>query len=257
MTDVKTSKESMKNFAVSWDKEVRNLWPTTYPKSLSNALKALKASSVLDAAGGTGYPIIELKEMGWDVSYADASTIMLDAFKQKIETKGLSIPIYHSRWEALSKSIPHTYDAVLCSGNSLANINSYDNDHPLTPACVKSNIQLAIHEFYKMLNTGGVLYIDLYAKEYAMPSAPYSAAISTDTHRIFRTISYDAVRHIRTNLTTTSSLTDGTETDEISKSIPIIAEDLIEFLLQAGFSRVERSNVDDADLVDSFFAFKD
>jgi hypothetical protein len=45
--------------------------------------------------------------------------------------------------------------------------------------------------------------------------------------------------------------------DDISKTIPILPEDLIEFLLTAGFSRVERATTDDADYVDSFFAFKD
>ncbi|PWQ97882.1 class I SAM-dependent methyltransferase [Leucothrix arctica] len=257
MSDIKSVKRSDENKAKSWDQEVRSLWPESYPESLSNAFKKFGVSSILDAAGGTGYPSLILKDMGWDISYSDASLVMMDFFKQQADVQHLTIPMYQSRWETLSQNIPHTYDALMCAGNSITNINSYDNEYPLIADSIKAQTQLAANEFYKMLNTGGVLYIDLYNKECSRPDKPYSVTTTNDTHRIFRTISYDPVRNIRTNLTTTSSLTDNSEVDDISKTIPILPEDLIEFLLAAGFSRVERATTDDADFVDSFFAFKD
>ena len=45
--------------------------------------------------------------------------------------------------------------------------------------------------------------------------------------------------------------------DLITKVEPIFAEDLLSLLSEAGFSRIERSTVDDAEYVDSFFAFKE
>ncbi|RVU85768.1 class I SAM-dependent methyltransferase [Leucothrix sargassi] len=256
MSDIKNSKESAQNSAKSWDQEVRSLWPESYPESLSSAFKKLGVSSILDCAGGTGFPSLILKKMGWDVSYSDASTFMMDYCKQQADAQAISIPMYQSRWETLSQNIPHTYDALMCTGNSITNINSYDNDYPLTLASVKTQTQLAMNEFYKMLNTGGVLYLDFYNQASAMPEKPYSVATENETHRIFRTISYDPVRHIRTNLTTTSSLSGDYEDDNVSKTIPLSTENMIEFLLNAGFSRVERATTDDADYVDSFFAFK-
>lgn len=257
MPDIKNSQSSAQNSAKSWDQEVRNLWPESYPDSLSKAFKQFGVSSILDCAGGTGFPSLMLKEMGWDISYSDASTVMTEFFKQQADARNLTIPMYLSRWETLSQVIPHTYDALMCTGNSITNINSYDSDFPLTVDSVKTQTQLAAKEFYNMLNPNGVLCIDLYNKESAIPEQPYCVATMSETHRIFRTISYDPVRNIRTNLTTTSSLTGDFEKDDISKTIPILSEELIEYLLAAGFSRVEHSNVDDADYVDSFFAFKD
>ncbi len=195
--------------------------------------------------------------MGWDISYSDATDIMINFFNKEIESKALDIPVYKSKWETLSKNISHRYDALMCSGNSISHINSYDTKSPFTKEAVLANIELSAKEFYTMLNDGGVLYIDLYTEECSKPKAPYSVATSSATHRIFRTISYDPVRNIRMNLTTMSSLTDDSEVESLGKSIPIVAEELIGKLLEAGFSRVERATVSDADYVDSFFAFKD
>ena len=257
MEDIQLSEKTSQNDTKSWDHEVRNLWPTDYPESLSKALKDLNTTTILDCAGGSGYPSIELKEMGWDVSYSDATDSMINFFKQKSESKALNIPAYQSKWESLSENIPNRYDALMCSGNSIININSYDEETPFTKEAVIANIKLAAKEFYTLLNDYGVLYIDLYTAECAMPKAPYSVTTSSPTHRVFRTISYDPIRNLRYNLSTMSSLTDDSEFDTLSKSIPILSEELIGLLLEAGFSRVERAAVSDADYVDSFFAFKD
>ncbi|PWQ97883.1 class I SAM-dependent methyltransferase [Leucothrix arctica] len=257
MSDVKTSKDSMKSFAETWDQQVRHLWPEAYPESLSNELKKLNVSSILDCAGGTGYPAIELKQMGWDISYSDGSELLNTFFKNRIETLHLDIPTYQSRWENLTQNIPKTYDALMCSGNSFISINSYDNDASFTKTVVKQNMQQAVNEFYKMLNANGVLYIDMFNESYAFPKQPFSISSESDTHRIFTTVNYDSVRNARTTLTTTSSLHDDSEEHMITKLTPIHTEELIEFLKEAGFSRVEFAATDDADYVDSFFAFKD
>lgn len=257
MSDIKTSPEGVYNFAISWDQEVRNEWPESYPASLTAELKKLNVSTILDCAGGTGYPSIELKQLGWDITYSDGSATMLELFTKRLEETNLDIPAYLSRWEDLSKNLPNTYDALMCAGNSFIGINSYDSPFSNSDDQVKSHMQLAASEFYKMLNPGGVLYIDLFVKEFAAPEQPFCLTLTSDTHHLFRTISYDPVRNMRTNLTTKTSLIDGTETDTITKLIPLFNEDLIALLLEAGFSRVERSPVDDAKYVNSFFAFKD
>lgn len=257
MTDVKTSKESMKSFAETWDQQVRHLWPETYPESLSNELKKLNVSSILDCAGGTGYPAIELKQMGWDISYSDGSELLIEGFKERTEALNLDIPAYESRWENLTQNIPRTYDALMCSGNSFVSINTYDNNCPFTKTDISRNMQKAADEFYKILNPDGVLYIDLHNEDYAFPKQPFSISSESDTHRIFTTVNYDPVRNARTTLTTTSSLIDNSQEDMITRLSPIYAEELMNFLKQAGFSRIEHAATDDADYVNSFFAFKD
>ncbi|PWQ97881.1 class I SAM-dependent methyltransferase [Leucothrix arctica] len=213
--------------------------------------------TILDCAGGTGYPSIELKQLGWDITYSDGSSAMLDIFTEKLEASKLDMPKYFSRWEDLSQKVPNTYDALMCAGNSFIGINSYESDFAIADEVVKTNMLSAVSEFYNKLNTGGVLYIDLCKADRAAPEKPYSESITDDNAHIFRTISYDSVTNIRTNLTTTTLLSDGSATDTITKVVPLFAEELINLLLEVGFSRVERSTVADADYVDSFFAFKD
>ena len=256
MANIKDSKATRENFADTWDIEVRKAWPQNYPTSLSNEFKKLNVTSILDCAGGTGYPSIELKQLGWDITYSDAAEVMLDFFNKRLEETQLDVPVYQARWEELSETIPQTFDALMCAGNSFVGITVYDE---LSIAREESlpRMKLAVSEFYKMLNAGGVLYIDLFVEGCAAPKEPYSQTQDTDTQHICTTISYDPFTNIRTNFTTKTSLVDGSEQDLITKVVPIFAEDLINLLLEAGFSRVERSPVDDADYVDSFFAFKD
>jgi SAM-dependent methyltransferase len=278
MYDVKNSKESIQGFAESWDKQVRELWPESYPASLSKAFKEFNVSSILDCAGGTGYPSIELKKMGWDISYSDGSETLLSFFKKRTEVEKLDIPTHYARWEELTQNTPRTYDALMCAGNSFIGINSYDDFLTTSKEEVTRSMKKALSEFYNALNPNGVLYIDVFNEKYSCPTEPFSVSSETDTHLSFTTICYDKERHIRTNLTTTTSLIDGTEEDSITKFIhspdgdltvylegngrvfkyiPVYVEELTKLLKEAGFSRVEFANTDDAGYVDSLFAFKD
>jgi SAM-dependent methyltransferase len=257
MVRIKKSDKAKADFAEHWDKEVRNTWPSNYPSSLSHHFKKLGVKSILDCAGGTGYPSIELKELGWNIVYSDGAQEMLEFFKSRTEVLGVEIPAYHSRWEELSTNQPYTYDAILCAGNSFVGITAYDSGFSIDAAVSKIHMIQALSEFYKVLNKGGVLYIDLFKDKFAAPKQPYSLVSHSEATYSFTTISYDPVRNIRTGLTTKIALADGLETDVITKVAPLFATDLIDLLLEAGFSRVECSTVDDADYVDSFFAFKD
>jgi SAM-dependent methyltransferase len=117
----------------------------------------------LDVCGGTGFPVLELKKQGWDVTYADGSPEMLTHFSQVVVQAGLDIPCYLSDWEALSKNISQKFDLVMCRGNSLLYIDSWGN-YDISED-TGAHIKLALQEFYKMLKEGGILYIDMYSKE--------------------------------------------------------------------------------------------
>lgn len=257
MSNNTNSQENVRSFAVAWDQEVRESWPEDYPTELSEAFKEFNVNTILDCAGGTGYPSIELKQMGWNITYSDGSNAMLDIFTDKLKVAKVDIPTYFSRWEDLTEKVPDTYDALICAGNSFIGINAYESKFAIDDDTVKANMISAVSAFYNKLNTGGVLYIDLCKADKAAPEKPYSESITDETAHIFRTISYDSVTNIRTNFTTTTLLSDGSTTDTVTKVVPLFAEELISLLLEAGFSRVERSTVADADYVDSFFAFKD
>jgi hypothetical protein len=118
-------------------------------------------------------------------------------------------------------------------------------------------MKLAVAEFYKKVNKGGVLYIDLFKKESVAPEQPYTLDNIFEDERAIVNVSYDPVRNIRTALTTNISLTDGSEVDTITKLAPLYSEELFELLVEAGFSRIEKANIEGAEFVDGFLAFKD
>ena len=59
--------------------------------------------------------------------------------------KGLDIPYYSSRWEELSTNIAHTYDALMCAGNSFITIATYENpEYSIQQDSAKLRMQLAV-----------------------------------------------------------------------------------------------------------------
>ncbi len=67
------------------------------------------------------------------------------------------MPCYLADWRELTAKIPQRFDAVICRGNSLPYVDSWDQ--PLTNLAPE-NIQKALQQFCQMLNPGGLLYVD-------------------------------------------------------------------------------------------------
>jgi SAM-dependent methyltransferase len=134
-----------------------------YSKSLDEFLKHHKITSVLDVCGGTGFPALQLAKMGWDITYADGSEKMRELFMNKSRSLGLEISAYQCDWINLSSIIQKRFDFVLCRGNSLVYIDTWNGGavSDETP----NHLLRALHEFYMMLNSGGILYVDLYKED--------------------------------------------------------------------------------------------
>ncbi len=138
-------------------------WDETYLEGLERFLRSYQVESVLDCAGGIGFPVLELKKRGWDVSYADGSAAMVRRFLEKQVVEKVVIPSYSSDWRELSQKVPGTFDALLCRGNSLVYMDSWGVGPVLTPGLWE--IQIALGEFFKKLKPGGVLYLDIYRED--------------------------------------------------------------------------------------------
>ena len=111
----------------------------------------------------------------------------------------------------------------MCSGNSFVGIATFENtEYSIQKESVMLRMKLAVAEFYKKVNKGGVLYIDLFKKESVAPEQPYTLDVSFDDERVILNVSYDPVRNIRTALSTNISLTDGSEVDTITKLAPLV-----------------------------------
>lgn len=245
-------------FAESWDIDVRKLWPQNYPKKLSEKFELYEANTILDCAGGTGFPCLELRSMGLDISYSDGAIDMYNYFLSKIKNKSFEMPYYHSKWEELTNHIPRTYDGVMCSGNSFIGIDAYNNKEPLPLSDIINKMKVALKEFYNILNNNGVLFIDTLNDKSLKPSVPYiSSKHEKDDFSVTTTIFYDK----KTNIRTVREIKKSLLTNDIIYSFDfkinaISSEQLVNLILDAGFKRVEKSEIETASYVDAFFAFK-
>ena len=77
------------------------------------------ASTVLDAACGTGIDAAALARRGFNVRAADGSQAMVEVAAARFQREGLTIPLQRCLWADLPAAIGERFDVVLCTGNAL------------------------------------------------------------------------------------------------------------------------------------------
>jgi ubiquinone/menaquinone biosynthesis C-methylase UbiE len=106
---------------------------------------------VLDCACGTGEPGLHLADR-FSVSLSDASEAGLRIARQKANQAGLDVPEFRvAEWADLSSTFPTRFDAVLCTGNALAQCTTREARRD------------ALAGMAAVLRKKGMLYIDFRA----------------------------------------------------------------------------------------------
>ncbi|WP_022953272.1 class I SAM-dependent methyltransferase [Leucothrix mucor] len=248
---------SMQAFAEIWDVQTRELWDENYAQALADLFNFYSIKTILDCAGGTGFPTLEFKRQGLNVSYSDGSPEMLAFFNAKRFAEKLTIPTYLSSWQTLPERVPYTYDAVLCRGNSLMDLAVYSDEAPISRASFLSAMSESLAGMFSKVAEDGLLYIDIPKPEKVMPAKP---SINSDTDSMtFKsktTVAYDPETQISTTTELTTNLLRNTQSTSVAKAYAIDEEELIELLLTVGFERVEKSPLKEASFIDAYMAFK-
>lgn len=110
---------------------------------------ALSGKKVLDLACGTGEFTWRLAEAGWDVTGADLSDSMLLAARQKMDSKGLAIPLFQQDMRSLEDL--GLFDAVTIFCDSLNYLTE------------EEDIKRAFQGVKKHLKPGGSLLFDVHS----------------------------------------------------------------------------------------------
>jgi glycine/sarcosine N-methyltransferase len=84
------------------------------------------ASTVLDAACGTGIDAAALARRGFSVRAADGSQAMVEVAAARFRSAGLTIPVQCCLWADLPAAIGERFDVVLCTGNALVHAAGRD-----------------------------------------------------------------------------------------------------------------------------------
>jgi ubiquinone/menaquinone biosynthesis C-methylase UbiE len=128
---------------INWDKRQE-----AEDRFFERALASRGARKVLDAATGTGFHSVMLKEAGFDVTAVDGAAEMLDQAERNAQRRGLNIPFVHSDWSKLGSVLHEKYDAVVCLGSSFPHL------------FLEQERKQTLKVFYDLLKPGGTLIID-------------------------------------------------------------------------------------------------
>jgi SAM-dependent methyltransferase len=137
---------------------------TTTP-GVRAALRALgEGDAVLDAACGIGLDAVALARRGMDVTAADANEAMVEATRAGLAAAGLDAAVVHAPWAELPRRVGEDrFDAVLCTGNSLAHADA-------------AGVRGALAAFWRVLRPGGLLVVDTHRWESVLAAGDHAVA---------------------------------------------------------------------------------
>ena len=237
-----------------WDICFRFLWDDRYVKDLDRLLKKHNTKTVLDCAGGTGFPSIQLKQLGWDVTYSDGSDVMVEYFVNKISALNLDIPYHHLNWSRLD-DIHGTFDAVLCRGNSLIYIDSWgeNNISKDTPRHIKQSLT----EFKERLKPQGMLLVDTIKRdnfEQTYPIVKNFGEKIIDGQKI--SVQWELSHDYEKNIRTWDSFLeiDGMAYEFNHTAYLLHPDTLISILKEIGFTNIQPVYINGGDYYDAFVA---
>ena len=250
----------MKKLSIAdiWEVCVEMMWASGYTASLAQLLRSHNTSTVLDCAGGIGFPSIALRQAGWDVTYSDGSPVMYRRFLERLATSGVTLPHYQANWLQLCRVVPGNFSAVLCRGNSLPWVDSWGKRR--MSARGSPNVLRALRQFHSILSAGGLLYADLAgAHEYNQPAYPLVTEYAETQLQEYRAglcweISHDNRRQIRT--WSGRLLLDGRSYPFRYQCHLIYYDELLQLLQQAGFINAQMIQLPGEHHYQPFLAFK-
>ncbi len=246
------------DIAELWDICIKFMWDSSYIRSLDSLFRKNNIKTILDCGGGTGFLSLELKKLGWNITYSDSNKLMFEHFEKKLEASKLRIPHFLINWTELSTEIKQKFDVVLCRGNSLIYVDSWDKNK--ISGITKEKIKKALQEFYNKLNNGGFLYIDLInKKEFDKSKYPIIEEFGEkiiDGKKIKLTweLTHDYKRRIRTWKSVL--VINGQKREFVYYSYLLRHEELISLLRQVGFNRIEEAKINGEDNYNVYIAYK-
>jgi len=231
-----------------WETTLRFLYNDEYVSGLTDFLQENGAKKVLDCACGTGYPAIQLAKAGFDVTCTDADTRMLERFTSNARKEGVLLQPKKVDWRELRYHFDPVFDAVLCRGNALIYIESWDGYMLRHPGKITQEIDIALGNFYKVLKPGGILYIDIYdEKELALEGPVDFEPREIDGIKMSLnwTVKFDENTKRRSINSVRRILNRGAQRELLHtyRSLFLRHEELVKLMEKAGFKNVKKVEI--------------
>jgi 2-polyprenyl-3-methyl-5-hydroxy-6-metoxy-1,4-benzoquinol methylase len=190
--------------------------------------KKYNLATALDAGSGTGVHSILLAQLGLQVTATDISEHMLHAAQKNAKQKGVRLETIRTSFIDIQKNVKKIYDAVFCLGNSLSHI-------------LKENELLnSLKGFYKVLNPGGQLFVQMLNYDRIMKNRERIQSIKEVNGKIFIRF-YDYLDKTLLFNILTMHKQEGTMKHSLHsvEIFPWQSEDLVRTLKDAGYSTIQ------------------
>lgn len=190
---------------------------------------------VLDAACGTGMHAIALAQKGYQAAGADLSAGMIARARENAASMGVNVQFETAGFGWLAQAFgPHSFDALLCLGNSLPHLLS------------ARDLALALSDFAACLRPGGILIVQ--NRNFDAVMAGRERWMEPQAHRegdsewvFVRFYDYEPDGLIRFNILTLTRFGGGSWNQQGTATLlrPLLKDELETALSAAGFSQIE------------------
>ncbi len=170
MTALVTTESDAPKLADMWSISGQLLHTPSYRRThaalLADAIGD-RGQAVLDAACGTGFPLIELCRMGFtDLSGADADADLLARFRAAIAADATlhdwQPDLVLARWQELPQRIARRYDVVLNIDAAIGFMDSWlPGEMRVGEAAIFARVTEVLRNFHSMTRPGGRFFIGL------------------------------------------------------------------------------------------------
>jgi len=140
-----------------WAALSRAMYGQEFIDELANLLRENKVRTILECGCGDGHILRGLAEQGFVGVGIDTSLEMI-ALALK-NNQHFNISYEQMNWLDIADKIKAQFDAVMCRGNSLSAVSSWDNP-AINPLEARKKIEESVGLFFERLKKGGLLYVD-------------------------------------------------------------------------------------------------
>ena len=141
-----------------WDTLSRAMYGKDFIAELAELFKSHNVKTILECGCGGGHILAGLAERGFDVVGIDSDKEMIDIARKNYSKLKFEL----MNWLDLNL-LSAKFDAVMCRGNSLTNVDSWFN-RKLAPShnliAKLSSIKTSLKIMWGKVRKGGLLYID-------------------------------------------------------------------------------------------------
>lgn len=145
----------MTSISQEWVRVSESMYQQSFIDELASFLRGQKVKTILECGCGGGHILHGLAKKGFQCFGIDSNPEMIAISKRYSHP---NLKIQELDWLELD-SIENRYDLVMCRGNSLGYVESWDKNK-LNPSRSQRLIRKSLELMFDKVSSGGFLYVD-------------------------------------------------------------------------------------------------